>query len=216
MLPSFRFSRVSTSPFDRTDSPTQGDGVAPASWAAAYFARWKGVAGKLPPPRAAPIDIAWAMLASFVAIAALAAATFLAQDQGALLMITPAFAASAVLLYAAPQAPLSQPRNVVGGHLVGAVVGVAVRKLLDLGPSAGAKTVASALSVSMSTGLMMLLGVTHPPGAASALVPVIADSSPQWTYIAFPALFASCVMVATALAFNNLSVRETRSYPVFW
>ena len=195
--------------------PTQGEGVAPASWTAAYVARWQGVAGKLPPPRSNCVEIAWAMLASFVSILILASATFLANPD-ALLMITPAFAASAVLLYAAPQAPFSQPRSCVVGHLVGAVVGMVARKLLDLGPSAGAKTAASALSVSMATGLMMALGVTHPPGAASALVPVLLDASPSWSYVAFPALFGSLVMVAVAVVVNNFSSLQTRSYPLFW
>ena len=195
--------------------PTQGEGVAPASWTAAYVARWQGVAGKLPPPRSNCVEIAWAMLASFVSILILASATFLANPD-ALLMITPAFAASAVLLYAAPQAPFSQPRSCVVGHLVGAVVGMVARKLLDLGPSAGAKTAASALSVSMATGLMMALGVTHPPGAASALVPVLLDASPSWSYVAFPALFCSLVMVAVAVVVNNFSSLQTRSYPLYW
>jgi len=155
------------------------------------------------------------MLASFVSILILASATFLANPD-ALLLITPAFAASAVLLYAAPQAPFSQPRSCVVGHLVGAVVGMMARKLLDLGPSAGAKTAASALSVSMATGLMMALGVTHPPGAASALVPVLLDASPSWSYVAFPALFGSLVMVAVAVVVNNFSSLQTRSYPLYW
>ena len=38
------------------------------------------------------------------------------------------FGASAVLLYDAIGSPLAQPRNVVGGHCVGALVGVTVYK----------------------------------------------------------------------------------------
>ena len=39
-------------------------------------------------------------------------------------------AAAAVLVFNAIKSPLAQPRNVIGGNVVGAVVGVAVQKVL--------------------------------------------------------------------------------------
>ena len=40
-------------------------------------------------------------------------------------MIVPSMGASAVLLFAAPHAPFSQPWNVIGGHSLSAIIGVA-------------------------------------------------------------------------------------------
>ena len=45
---------------------------------------------------------------------------------GDVFLLIGSFAATAALVYGAPQAPLSQPRNVVGGHIIGAFIGVAV------------------------------------------------------------------------------------------
>ena len=46
------------------------------------------------------------------------------------LLIVGSFGASAVLLYGAPRAPFSQPRNLVGGHLISAAIGVACYRYL--------------------------------------------------------------------------------------
>lgn len=46
------------------------------------------------------------------------------------LLVIGSFGASAVLLYAAPGSPFSQPRNLIGGHLVSALTGVACFKYL--------------------------------------------------------------------------------------
>ena len=50
-------------------------------------------------------------------------------DQASLFLIG-SFGASAVLAYGAPQSPFSQPRNLIGGHCISALVGVSVYLLL--------------------------------------------------------------------------------------
>lgn len=62
------------------------------------------------------------------------------------------------------QSPLGQPRNLVGGHLVSAFIGVACAQAV---PSVW---VASALAVALAVVAMEFLGVTHPPGGATALI----------------------------------------------
>ena len=46
-------------------------------------------------------------------------------DRASLFLIG-SFGASAVLVYGAPQAPFSQPRNLIGGHCLSALIGVTV------------------------------------------------------------------------------------------
>ena len=48
-------------------------------------------------------------------------------DPEVALMIVPSMGASAVLLFAAPHAPFSQPWNVIGGHGLSAIIGAAIR-----------------------------------------------------------------------------------------
>ena len=47
-------------------------------------------------------------------------------------VIVASFGASAVLVYGAMDSPLSQPRNVFGGHVISALIGVAITRLFSL------------------------------------------------------------------------------------
>ena len=88
------------------------------------------------------------------------------------LLVTGSFGASAVLLYGAPKAPFSQPRNLVGGHLIAALVGVACyRHLPDILVLQEAAAVASAIALMMATRTM------HPPGGATAVIAVIGSEA---------------------------------------
>ena len=51
-------------------------------------------------------------------------------DETDLVMIIGSFGASAVLIYGAIRSPLAQPRNLVGGHMISAAIGVTAYKLL--------------------------------------------------------------------------------------
>jgi CBS-domain-containing membrane protein len=77
------------------------------------------------------------------------------------------FGASAVLLFGATDSPLSQPRNLVGGHLVSAVVAVIVVALL------GSTSLAMAIAVGLAIFVMNLTphnpstGRSHRPDRGS-------------------------------------------------
>ena len=75
--------------------------------------------------------------------------------------------ASAVLLFAAPHVPFSQPWNVLGGHAFSAIVGVACWQLIP------DYTIAASASVGLAIGVMYLTRCIHPPGGATALAAVI-------------------------------------------
>ena len=196
------------------------------SAAAAYAARWRGVAAKPRPAPSPPVEAAWAFAGCVAGIGSLAALHFLLAMPAGLLMLTPSFAASAVLLYGAPASPLAQPRNVVLGHLSSALVGVALRQVLVALPAwparvaaqGGAEAVAGTLAVALSTSLMMLCGVTHPPGAATALIAVTGGAAVTGLGFLFVPLVtaAAVVLVLAALVVNNLSGRASRHYPQAW
>lgn len=50
-------------------------------------------------------------------------------------LIIASFGATAVLVYGAIDSPLSQPRNIIGGHVISAIVGVAITRLFVLNDS---------------------------------------------------------------------------------
>lgn len=74
------------------------------------------------------------------------------------------FGASAVLLYGPSTAPFSQPRSLIGGHVLSALVGVIVYALL------GASFVTVALAVTLAVIVMKVTKTVHPPAGATALL----------------------------------------------
>jgi CBS domain-containing membrane protein len=75
------------------------------------------------------------------------------------------FGASCVLIYGIINSPLAQPRNLIGGHVISAFIGVLMYKLIP-----GNLWLSSALSVSLSIVAMQITKTLHPPGGATALI----------------------------------------------
>lgn len=127
-------------------------------------------------------------------------------------MLIGSFGASAVLAYGAVRSPLAQPRNLVGGHVVSAVIGVTAWKLLHADP-----WLAPAVAVATAIAVMHLTRTLHPPGGATALIAVIGSDQIHavgYTYVLVPATLGPVVMLMVALIINNLST--TRRYPEIW
>ncbi|MBU3694723.1 MAG: HPP family protein, partial [Rhodocyclaceae bacterium] len=60
---------------------------------------------------------------------AISLAAWLTQSTSAPLLMAP-LGASCFLMFVVPDNPVAQPRNVIGGHVVSAIVGMAVLALL--------------------------------------------------------------------------------------
>jgi CBS-domain-containing membrane protein len=123
-------------------------------------------------------------------------------------MIVPSMGASAVLLFAAPQAPFSQPWNVIGGHAISAVIGVACWQWI---PNL---VIASSISVGLAIGAMYFTRCIHPPGGATALAAVIGSDELHQLGFAYefkPVLLNAVTILLVAIVFNNLF--KWRRYP---
>jgi CBS-domain-containing membrane protein len=110
------------------------------------------------------------------------------------LIIAP-FGASCVLLFAAPASPLAQPRNVIGGHVLSSVIGLAVLALLGPGP------LAMAVAVGIAIAAMRLTGTLHPPAGADPIV-IIAAGAPWW-FFAAPVGIGAAILVACAVLYHR-------------
>lgn len=141
-------------------------------------------------------------LCSFLGIAALA---YLTAHTGYPLIAAP-FGATAVLVFAVPNSPLAQPRNVIGGNLTGAVVSVTLVSLFGTAPWVMALAVATAIK------LMQLSRTVHPPGGAVALVGVMSGAT--WRFIATPVLVGSILLVLCTVLFGRWM--PGRPYPKHW
>jgi CBS-domain-containing membrane protein len=92
-----------------------------------FFDKIKGVSQSPPPVSSIEICLSWLGTFLGVGLVGLVNNLIVGAEEN-VLMIT-AFGASAVLLYGAPKSPLAQPRNLVGGHLLAAFIGVAIYKV---------------------------------------------------------------------------------------
>ena len=120
-------------------------------------------------------------------------------------LLIPPLAASMALIAAASALPLAQPRNVIAGQLVSALVGFAA--LAAGGPGIWTAAIAGGLAL----GAMLLLRVAHSPAAATAVI-VGATAPPAARFLG---LLAAATVIL--VAFGVLGARiEGKKYPVYW
>jgi CBS domain-containing membrane protein len=154
-------------------------------------------------------DIFWTFLGGFFGIGTIgfiSSVYFTLNDN---LFLIGSFGASAVLVYGATNSPLAQPRNLVGGHLVSAIVGVTLHKLIP-----GEIWLSSALAVSTAIVMMQITKTVHPPGGATALIANIGSEKIKalgYLYVLSPVLTGVLILLVVALIFNNIP--ENRFYP---
>lgn len=151
----------------------------------------------------------WAFIGSFVGIACigfLQEFSLASQDN---LFLIGSFGASSVLVYGITQSPFSQPRNLIGGHVLSALTGVTAHLIFG-----EIFWLAAPLAVSASIVIMQMTKTLHPPGGATALIAVIGTEKVKalgYWYVLSPVLTGCLILFLTALVFNNLGKKG--SYP---
>ncbi|WP_392564144.1 HPP family protein [Orbus wheelerorum] len=117
------------------------------------------------------------------------------------------FGATCVLLFAVPNAPLSQPRSVIGGHFISALVGLLFINIFGDG------MIFIALAVGVSVALMQILRVVHAPAGANPIL-IFLSGIHDYTFLLTPVLSGAVVLVLIALVVNNIGSRSI--WPCYW
>ena len=175
-----------------------------------FFGKMTGLTQS--PPRVGWAEIFWSWLGSFLGVAVVAILHYHYFEGTDLILIIGSLGASAALIYGAVKSPLAQPRNLLGGHIISALIGVTMVKLC--GPFIW---LAAALAVSLSIAVMHATKTLHPPGGATALIAVIGGPKVQqlgYLYVVMPVATGVLIMLVVALLVNNLA--PERRYPEFW
>jgi CBS domain-containing membrane protein len=152
----------------------------------------------------------WTFIGSFTGIALIGllhSSYFSPADN---IFLIGSFGASSVLVYGIINSPLAQPRNLIGGHLISALVGVTIHQLIPQ-----EVWLSSALSVSLAIVLMQITKTLHPPGGATALIANIGSAKITglgYLYVLSPVLSGTIILLLVALVFNNITSR--RRYPL--
>ncbi len=175
-----------------------------------YFLKMKGTTQS--PPRVNLPEIMWSWVGSFLGIAAVGVLDCYYCSGTELVLIIGSFGASAVLIFGAIKSPLAQPRNLIGGHVLSALIGVSAYKLFPTNI-----WLAAALAVATAIAVMHITKTLHPPGGATALIAVIGGAkinSLGYFYALVPVGAGAAIMLVVALLVNNIP--KTRRYPEFW
>ncbi|OKY75369.1 MAG: HPP family protein [Desulfobulbaceae bacterium DB1] len=175
-----------------------------------YFQKMKG--NSKGPPGPGTWEIIWSWIGAFLGISAISLMHFNLLPQNDLVMVIGSFGASAVLIYGAIKSPLAQPRNLIGGHILSALIGVFCYQTFH-----GQMWLAAALAVSTAIAVMHLTRTLHPPGGATALIAVIGGEKVHalgYLYALTPVASGAAIMLIIALLINNIP--EKRQYPEFW
>jgi len=179
-----------------------------------FFKKWLGKRFYGSPPLLNVYYILWSFIGSFFGIASIALIhQYLLSTVNKPLVIG-SFGASAVLLYAAPNSPLAQPRNLIGGHIISAIIGVICFYIIQ---SDTLFWLRASLSVSISITAMNLTKTLHPPAAATSLIFATNDQyfvQLGFLYVVVPVALGSVIMLLVTLVFVNIP--KSRNYPEYW
>ncbi|MFH7017677.1 HPP family protein [Flavobacterium sp. FlaQc-47] len=151
----------------------------------------------------------WSFIGSFVGIGILSYLESIRFSGSDIVFLIGSFGASSVLVYGIIQSPFSQPRNLIGSHVISAVIGVTINKLVP-----DIIWLSAPLAVSLSIIFMQITKTLHPPGGATALIAVTGSAQIKdlgYMYVLSPVLDGVLILFVTALIFNNMT--STRSYP---
>ena len=156
-------------------------------------------------------EVMWSWVGAFIGVAAVSFIHFNLISETDLVMVIGSFGASAVLIYGAINSPLAQPRNLLGGHVFSALIGVTCYKLFS-----SHLWIASAISVATAIAIMQMTDTVHPPGGATALIAVIGSTKIHdlgYFYAVLPVGFGAVIMLIVALIVNRIAKRK---YPLSW
>ncbi|RAU23890.1 HPP family protein [Paramagnetospirillum kuznetsovii] len=130
----------------------------------------------------------------------------LLDDMGGAPLLAAPLGASAMLVFGMPESPMSQPANVVGGHVIATLIGLAFDHFLPGGWAM------MALSVATVMVTLAALRLTHPPAGGDPLVIMMAH--PGWGFLLMPVLLGAVILVVVAVLIHRLPPRAAYPLPI--
>ncbi len=166
-----------------------------------FINRFKGDGTPLParPP------LRSALLAGLGGILAIAVLAGLSDILTTTLLLG-SFGASCVLIFGYPEAPFSQPRNVLFGHCLSSLIGLLF--LTVCGPHWWS----AALALGTAITAMLLTRTVHPPAGSNPVIVFLIQ--PGWSFLLLPTFAGAVLLLLTALLYHA-TVSRSR-YPKYW
>ena len=139
---------------------------------------------------------------SAITIAALTLLTY--KTQYGIFLIA-SFGSSMVLLYGYPENPFAQPKNILFGHVLTTICGMFFLYFVPL-----PIYITIPLAVGLGVGLMIVLGVTHPPAGGNPIIVIMGSVSLD--YLINPIISGSIIILVFGIILNRLILKK--KYPI--
>ncbi len=116
------------------------------------------------------------------------------------------FGSTVINVFGFPKNRNSQPKNVLFGHLMSALVGIIFITFFE------ASFITLGLAVGIATMLMLALKITHPPAGGTVIMVMIGDVS--FHFLIFPVMVGAITIIIGGIIYNRLLLK--RKYPLTW
>ncbi|KOO03170.1 HPP family protein [Vibrio nereis] len=127
------------------------------------------------------------VIAGIGATLAIGLLSFLELSLSEVALIMAPFGATTVLVFGVPDSPLAQPKNVIFGHLITAIIGIAFTQYVGVTP------LTLAIATGLGVSVMLLTKTTHPPAGANPMLIMLAGQS--WSFLFTPVLIGAVLIV---------------------
>ena len=114
------------------------------------------------------------------------------------------FGSSMVLLYGYPESPFAQPKNIILGHFLTALIGIVFLNFVPLPIFLNIP-----IAVGFGVMFMILFKVTHPPAGGNPIIVIIGSVS--FDYLLTPVLIGSIIVVMFGVIINKFLFKK--EYP---
>ena len=144
------------------------------------------------------------VLAGIFSIITIGILTILTYKTSYGIFLIASFGSTMVLLYGYPESPFAQPKNIILGHFLTALIGIIFLNFVPL-------PIFLNIPVAVGFGVMfmILLKVTHPPAGGNPIIVIIGSVS--FDYLLTPVLIGSMIVVMFGVIINKFLFKK--EYP---
>jgi CBS-domain-containing membrane protein len=128
------------------------------------------------------------------------------------LWLTASFGSSVVVVFGYPDTEFAQPKNVLLGHLLCALIGVIFVTLFKISQDRSIFFLLIGLAVGVAVVLMMAFKITHPPAGGNIIVVMLSQDSFQ--FLIFPIMVGTITIIIGGVIYNRLILKK--NYPLKW
>jgi len=128
------------------------------------------------------------------------------------LWLAASFGSSVVVVFGYPENEFAQPKNVLLGHLLCALVGIIFVIFFKISLDRTIFFLAIGIAVGISVMLMMAFKITHPPAGGNTIIVMLTQDSFQ--FLIFPIMVGAVTIIIGGVIYNRFILKK--KYPLRW